>query len=489
MVSNLGDRVIRGLRWATFVRLVTQIVAWVVTIGVMRLLTPVDYGLVALTGIFVMYAGVVSELGLGAALVQSRLNSPEVLRSALGIILLLSFICCMALIAAAEWIAQLFGEPALANMVRFTALQFPVSVLGTLPYALLAQRLQFKEISLAGLISSMGQSAATLLIAWLYPGPWALLIGAFLGTVVRVAVLNFHCPVKVWPSLRLEPLRPIMRMAVFVFGERSLWYWYGQFDSFIIGKRLGAHDLGAFSTAKLLATLPLDKVMEIINQVSFPAFSAINDDLERVRGNYRRAVQIAAVYAFPVFFGLAAVAPDVTLILLGEKWRAAAIPAAILALSMPARMLTSIGSPVLLALGRSDVSVRILIQTFAIVGLGLLIGSQWGLFGASIGWAVSIPLASTWATHITLRIVGVSWREYLGQIRGAALAAGAMALIVELAVEPALAGAPAVLRVAAQILVGAGVYWQCLTWLDRGGRDETMRILKRMLGRGEPAAA
>ncbi|HEY0941138.1 MAG TPA: lipopolysaccharide biosynthesis protein [Steroidobacter sp.] len=489
MVTNLADRVMHGLRWATFVRLVTQIMAWSVTIVVMRLLTPEDYGLVSLTGIFVMYAGVISELGLGAALVQSRLNSETVLRSAFGAVLLLSLACCAALIASAGWIAEFFGEPTLRPMVQFTALQFPISILGTIPHALLSQRLQFREISLAGLISAMAQSGVTLLLAWLYPGPWALLIGTLVATIVRIAVLNVYSPITFPPSFKFEPLRPIMRVAVFIFGERSLWYWYGQFDSFIIGKRLGAHDLGAFSTAKLLASLPLDKAMEVINQVSFPAFSAINDDIERVRASYGKALRITAIYAFPIFWGLAAVAPDVMYLLLGEKWLSAGLPAAILSLAMPARMLTSIGSPVLLALGRSDVSMRLLVQTFIIVGAGLLIGSRWGLLGVSIGWAVAIPVASIWATLIALRIMNMPLREYLKHVRGAAIAAAAMMLLIEFGIEPLLASAPTVVRVAAQVAAGVAAYWVALSILDRDGRDETLGMVKRVLGRGDPAAA
>jgi teichuronic acid exporter len=489
MVTNLADRVMHGLRWAAFVRLLTQVVAWSVTIVVMRLLTPADYGLVSLIGIFVLYAGVISELGLGAALIQARLTEEGLLRSAFGAILLLSLLCCATLIAGAGWIAEFFDEPTLRPLVQFTALQFPVAVLGTIPHALLSQRLQFREISMAGLVSAMAQSAVTLLLAWLYPGPWALVIGTLVATLVRIAVLNVYCPVRFLPSFKFEPLRPIIRNAMFIFGERSLWYWYGQCDSFIIGKRLGAHDLGAYSTAKLLASLPLDKAMEIINQVSFPAFSAINNDPDRVRASYGKALRITAVYAFPIFWGLATVAPDVTHILLGEKWHAAGLPAAILALAMPLRMLTSIGSPVLLALGRSDVSMRLLLQTFVLVGLGLLVGSRWGLLGASVGWAIAMPVASSWATLIALRIMKLPVREYLVYVRGAAFSAALMVLAVEFGIEPLLATMPAVVRVGVAVVAGLAAYWTALTIFDRAGRDDTVRVVRRVLGRDDPAAA
>jgi teichuronic acid exporter len=483
MASDLGDRVMHGLRWTTFVRLFSQVLTWSVTIIVMRFLAPADYGLVALTGIFVVYASVVSELGLGAALIQSRLTAKEVLRSAFGVMLAVSLTCCGVLALSAGWIAAFFDEPALRPLVQFAALQFPISVLGTIPYALLAQRLQYREISLASLISSVAQSVTTLMLAWLYPSPWALAIGTFVAAVVRVIVLNVYCPLAMWPSFSIEPLRPIWRVAVFIFGERSLWYWYGQFDSFIIGKRLGAYELGAFSTAKLLATLPLDKVMDVINQVSFPAFSAINDDLERVRASYRKALRVTAVYAFAVFWGLAVIAPDVISLLLGERWQVAALPAAIVALSVPFRMLQTIGSPVLDALGRSDISVKAQLQTFVIVGIALFAGSSYGLVGVSIAFSVAAPLASLWATHLTLRTMGLAWKDYLAQVGGAAVSGAVMALLIELGTDPLLTHFATPTRLAMQIATGAAAYWFALSAFDRAGRDEVLRVAGRLLGR------
>jgi O-antigen/teichoic acid export membrane protein len=406
-----------------------------------------------------------------------------VLSSAFGVMLALSLVCCALLIVGAGWIATFFEEPSLRSLVQFTALQFPISVLGTIPYALLAQRLQYREISLASLISSIAQSVVTVLLAWLYPGPWALIIGTFVAAVVRVTVLNVYCPLNVWPRLTIEPLRPIMRMAMFVFGERSLWYWYGQFDSFIIGKRLGAYDLGAFSTAKLLATLPLDKVMEVINQVSFPAFSAINNDSELVRASYRKALQITAVYSFAVFWGLAAVAPDVVALLLGEKWEVAALPAAIIALSMPFRMMQTIGSPVLMALGRSDLALRATVQNFVIVGVAIWIGCRWGLTGVSIAFAASVPVGALLATHLALNAMGVTWRECLLQIRGAAAAGAIMAALIQFGAEPLMEDVAIALRLGVYVALGAGVYWLALSVFDRAGRNEVLRVAGRVLGR------
>lgn len=481
MASDLGDRVLHGLRWTTFGRLFSQILTWSVTIIVMRLLTPADYGLVALTGIFVVYASVVSELGLGAALIQSRLTAKEVLRSAFGLMLALSLACCGVLVLSAGWIASFFDEPTLRPLIWFTALQFPLSVLGTIPYALLAQRLKYREISLAALISSIAQVIVTLAIAWWYPSPWALVIGTFAAVAVRVIVLNVYCPLTVWPSFKIEPLRPILRVSLLIFGERSLWYWYGQFDSFIIGKRLGAHDLGAFSTAKMLVTLPLDKVMEVINQVSFPAFSAINNDIERVRASYCKALKVTAVYAFAVFWGLAVVVPDAMSFLLGEKWEVASLPAAIIALSIPFRMLQTIGSPVLQALGRSDVSIWAQLQTFAIMGVALWVGCHWGLVGVSIAFSLSVPLTSLVATHLTLRTLGVPWKDYLAQIGGAAAAGASMALLIQFGTEPLLEQLLTPVRLASQICIGAAIYWFALSTFDRAGRDEVLYIAGKLL--------
>lgn len=474
---------VRGLRWTGGIQLLTQLMTWSVTIVVMRLLEPEDYGIVALTGIFVMYAGVISEFGLPMALVQGRVTDERALRSALGISLSLSVLCCLVLIVASGRIASFFDQPKLAAMVQFAAIQFPIAAVGTIAQAQLSQALRFRELSLAALLASIAQSLSTLVLAWLYPGPWALLIGMFCGTVARVIALNVYQPLRFWPSLALAPLRPILRVALYIFASRSLWYWYGQVDRLVIGKRLGARDLGAYSSAKLFVSLPLDKVMEVINRVSFPAFSSINHDADLVSDRYEKAVRITAMYAFPAFWGLAAVAPVGIDVLLGEKWHVAAWPAAVLSLALPFRMLSAVGSPLLIAMGRSDLSLLVMIQTFVLVAVALYIGSFWGLNGVSVAWAVAMPIASVYAVGLTLKLVRIDWKRYFAQVRGAAIAAAMMVVVVEFGVEPLVYGMPGIARLALEVLAGIAVYWGAISLLDPAGRDETISLVLRVLGR------
>lgn len=481
MSRSLADDVVRGLRWSAFGRVIAQIFTWGASIFVIRLLTPEDYGLVTLSGIFVVYAGVISELGLGAALIQSRSRSPEVLSSAFGMVLALGCACSLTLIVCSGLIAQFFGEPRLQSLVQFAAIQFPVSVIGTIPYVRLSQDMRVREISLAGLIATIVQTVVTLLLAWFYPGPWALLIGTFANTVTRVTALNVFSPVACWPRFTIAPLRPLLRVSVFVFGERSLAHWYAEFDSFVVGKRLGTQEMGLYFTARQLAMLPLEKVMEVVNQVAFPAYAAANRDMEIVRSGYRTAVRVLAAYAFPVFWGLAAVAPDAVQLLLGDKWISAAVPTAVFSLAIPFRMLSVVSAPALLAIGRSDVSLLNLVRTFVLMIIATITGSNWGLVGVCIGWSIAIPIGALFAVRSTLRLLGIPWREYLARLRGPLCAAAVMAGLIEFAVDPLLGGESTSVRLAVDVFVGMALYWTGITMVDRSGRDEVLLLAKRVL--------
>ena len=229
----------------------------------------------------------------------------------------------------------------------------------------------------------------TLGLAIIGYGVWSLVIGNFGMAVVRVVMLNlmvrYWCP----PKFSMTGIRELVKFASFVTMDRILWYFYSIADVIIIGKVLGNELLGVYSVAKDLARLPMRKVPVILNEVGFAAFSRIQNDKALVSANLKKAARLLGFVAFPVFFGISSVAPELVDVLLGEKWALVLVPLQLLSLVLPLQMLGIVITPALLGIGRPDIGLGNVAIGCIIMPVSFLIGIQWGLVGVSVAWLVA----------------------------------------------------------------------------------------------------
>src|SRR5689334_118598 len=198
------SRVLSAVRWSAGAKLASQSLSWVITIVVIRLLRPEDYGLMAMATIFVGLLTLFNELGVAAPI-----------------------------------IAMFFDEPRLVLLMRVLALQFVIVAFSVVPQSLLERELSFKRRSLADLVSTTIGALATLVLAFLGHGVWALVWGNLAQLSSNMVLVNLARPYLRWPSFKLAGLRDVATFGGYVSMARLLWYFYAQADIFIGGRLLG----------------------------------------------------------------------------------------------------------------------------------------------------------------------------------------------------------------------------------------------------------
>lgn len=352
---KFGAEIVRGLKWTTGSKLVSQLITWGVTIFVMRLLEPADYGLLAMAAVFLALLGMFTEIGLGPALVQQVETSLQKQKQAFGVILLMNFLLFVLLNVAASSIASFYAEPKLVSVIRVMSLQFLIIPFGVIPEVILQRRLDFKLRSLSDLGSTVIGSLVTLSLALSGFGVWSLVIGNLVGFLFRVIFFNLAAPFVVLPSFSLQGMREILVFGGNVTGSKFLWFIYTQADAVIVGRVLGSDLLGIYSVALHLASLPVQRVSAILNQVTFPAFSRFQLEREMIANQVLKAIGLIAIVAFPVLWGMSAVAPELIPLLLGEKWSLAIFPMQALAIVMPFRAIVGFIPSITDAIGRPDI--------------------------------------------------------------------------------------------------------------------------------------
>jgi teichuronic acid exporter len=390
--ASLKHSVLSAIGWATATRFLAQLANWAMTLATVRFLHPQDYGLAAVTMTVAGFASSLGSVGLIDAVVQNRRITEEDLRSVFGLVLAVNAGCLALLCALAYPAAWFYGEPRLAPLLQFASLMFIPLALQAVPRSLLDKRLDLKTVSRVDLVARISSGSLILLLAWGGVGVWSLVIGPLVAATLRAAGFGLATRCFQLPRFRFDRLSDIVRFGGLRTIEQVLWYLYSNCDIFIIGKLLGADVLGIYYVSRNLAALPVEKFALTVRPAAFPAFALVQHDRGEALRYLKKAMRLLAFASCPVFFGLAAVAPQAVAAALGPKWAQATQPLAILAIAMALRPVGLIIPPFLMGLGEFAASFRNTLFATILFPAAFLLGSHWGLIGVCTAWLVAYPI-------------------------------------------------------------------------------------------------
>jgi teichuronic acid exporter len=390
-MTTLRSKVLTGLYWSGSARLLGQLFTWGITLVVIRVLRPEDYGLLAMATVFVAFLTLMADIGLGQALVQATRLDEGKLRQVFGAIVAIDVLLFALQFAIAPWIADFFAEPRLATIVRVLSVSFLLAIFSAIPSALMSRELDFKRVSLIELGCAVLGSITTLVMALNDHGVWSLVAGSLVNQAGKTVACNVVRPFLQWPRLSFDGVRELLVFGGQMTLSRVLWFIYSQADMFIAGKLLGKEPLGVYSVAMHLASLPVQKISAIVNQVAFPAFARAREEEGLAAQYLMKAVRLLSFFSFPVLWGLSAVSPELVAALLGAQWAGAVLPLQILSLVMPLRMIGNFVPAATDGVGRADVGLKNLLVSNAAMLPAFAIGAHWGLVGLCMAWILASP--------------------------------------------------------------------------------------------------
>lgn len=472
------SQVLSALKWTLIGRFSTQFISWAITIVVMRLLVPDDYGLVAMATIFSGLFALVAEIGMGSSLVQSKEVSALQMRQVFAIVLLSNFgVFAVMALAVAPLAAAFFSEPRLEPLIQLVALQFIPAAFGVLPSAMMDREMQYRERSILNFVANLLGGLSTLVLAYNGYGAWSLAWGTVVTGTLRAAGLCWLKPYKEFPLFRFSGCGQMFRFGRNVAANQLVYYFYSQADAMIVGKLLGRYDLGLYSVAINLASMPASRMASILNQVAFPAMSKAKRDGDNVSSYILKSMRGISLVAFPVMWGMSSVAPEIVNGLLGIRWAAATSTLALLCLIMPLRVLGPIIHAGLQSVGRADVSFRNTCTTAAVMCIAFVVGCQFDLIGLALAWVVAFPFmffanVARACPHLELTLGQVGKALYRPAVV-CALMYGAVSAVRHFL--PAVAALP---LLAILVAVGGAVYLGGSLILNKDGIDEAMRLLR-----------
>jgi len=482
---TLRKQVFSAIRWTAGARAISQVFSWAITLVVIRLLTPGDYGLLAMASIFLGFMVTLADAGMGPFLIQRPELTDQIVKQMFGLVLLVYLALAGLLALTAPLIAQFFDEPRLVSVARVLSLHLVLGSLAVVPDAMLQRTLQFRNRSVLELGAAVLGSLTTLGLAIAGAGVWALVSGTLTTQAVRTLGVNLLARALAWPELSWSSARALLRVGSQTSGSGFVSFLLMQADSFIAGKWLGKDLLGAYSVAMHLASLPNQRISALVGQIAFPAFSRIQHDTKLVASSVLLGVRILSMFAFPIFWGLSCVAPEFIHLILGPKWLASVLPLQIISLVMPLRTLNTFVPNAILGLGKFDVALKNVVLSFAIFVVAFMVGVQWGLTGLCLAWLVCMPIASLITMRINMKVLGTPMNSFFISMARPAIAAFLMYCIIWLCRCTLFSSVSDLPKLALSITVGLVSYVGLIMVINRNGLDELIGLVQELAGKRE----
>ena len=414
VTDSLKQKTTKGLFWSSVERFSNQGVSFIFSIILARILAPSDFGIIAMIGIFFAVAQSFVDSGFSNALVRKTDRREEDLSTCFYFNIGVGIVAYIVLFLIAPFIADFYNQPILSPIIRITGFGVVLNSLCVVQQALFTIKIDFKSQAKVTLSATIMSGIVGVVLAYQGYGVWALVWQGVVMSLVRMGLL--------WLMSKWRPKAGFSKDSFhYLFGYGSKLLASGLLDTIynniypiVIGKFYSPAQLGNYSRALSFAQLPSSNITSILQRVTFPVLSTIQDDLPRLQTNYRRLLKLSAFIVFPLMMGLAAVAFPLIRVVLTPKWEGCSLYLQIICFALMWYPIHAINLNLLQVKGRSDLFLRLEIIK-KIVGVCIMcITIPLGITAMCIGMVVSSLISLFINTHYTGKLIYVG---YIKQMR------------------------------------------------------------------------
>jgi len=465
---SLATRAARGAGWVIFWRCVTRLLGTISTLVLVRLLVPGDFGLVALGATFSQSLDGLAEIGVDNALIREPSLDRTMYDTGFTLALIRGIVSSLLIVACAWPVARFFGEPRLVGVLLALAVATFMGAVENIGVIDFQRDLAFnREFNLLLAPRILG-IVACIVTAYIWRTYWALVVGILTSRSARLACTYLMHDYR--PHLSL---RALSRLVGF-----SFWSWMlawvslirERIDNFVIGRLLGAADVGLYSISWDVGFITFNELVAPICRVLFPGLTQVRNRGSDIADAYFRAVSATLLLTFPAGIGIALVADPLIRLAAGERWIAAIPLVQIFGIVGIFRVVTYMGATLLTVFGVLQVQFSITMFMLLVrFGLLVVLIDRFGLVGAGFAVAIVAILEEICYLVLTFRRFGLRLTDLLRNNWRSAIATAVMAGAVVF-LKRALGTEATFLHLFAQIATGAVVYAAALlaAWLMAG---------------------
>lgn len=490
--DEFGSQVKSALFWRSGSQIVSQIIAWGSTLIVIRLLSPADYGLFAMTQVVLAFLTSMAGYGFARSLIQADTVTPKMIRQVLGLLIVLNGSMAIIQYFAAPFMAAYYKQPQIADLLRVQLLIFCANPFMIVSEVLLSREMKFRPQAVVNLCSAIAGAVVALSCAVAGFGVWTLVFAPIAGFWTRALGLSIGARLIPIPSFDFRGTGDIMKFGLVLLSSHIMIMLQSQSDIFFAARKFDAHAIGLYSEALFLVQIFINKFIPALNDVAFPAYSQIQSNPTATRWAFLKSLRLIFLVCSPIFLGLAATSQPLVLTLFGQQWGEMAPYVTILAIAMPFMAFQVLLAPLNNALGRPDLSAKSNIVGLLVFPACVLIGltdpviaalqqllhTDGAMIGVVCAWLISCPLLALYNAWLTQTIVGFDFGDVGKALGVGLLPAAAMAACV-FGISRILPPLPAPVALTILIACGVVLYAGFLWFFQRQAIDEIIDMVRK----------
>ena len=358
MIQQHKNKVVNGVIWSAIERFSVQGIQFLLSIIIARLISPSDYGMIAMLSIFLAIAQQFVDSGFSNALVQKKNRNDVDFSTVFYTNFIISTIIYVALFIAAPWIAKFYDIPQLEIITKWVGLTIIFTGLSIVQRAKLTIELNFRTQAKISLVSVIISGIFGISLAWYGYGVWALVVQTLVNNFINSLLLWISAKWKLqfvfsWQSFR----------SMFSFGSKLLvvgllHVFYSNIYTLIIGKKFNASDVGYFNRSQTLAMFPSVNIAQIITRALYPAQCEIQDDNTKLKESFLQSLKQSVYIVFPLMTMLGVLAEPLIKIVLTDKWLPSAPILSILCLAYIWYPIMALNWQLVNVKGKSDLALK-----------------------------------------------------------------------------------------------------------------------------------
>jgi len=411
--ETLSQKVVKGGFWVFFLRIVNRGFSMIRLIILARILSPNDFGLMGIALLTMSTLETFSQTGFQQALIQKKENIKSYLNAAWTVLILRGFILFVILYFIAPYAAIFFDAPEAKPIIRVIGFSILFQAFTNIGVIYFQKELDFNREFIYQFSGTLMDFIVAISAVLILRNVWALVLGSLAGSTVRCFMSYLVHPYRPHLSKYLGKAKELFGFGKWIMCSGILVFIGAYIDDISVGKLLGLAALGFYQMAYRISNMPATEITYVISSVAFPTYSKVQDHQVKLRQAYFRIMRLTIAISIPIAVGIICLAPEFTMIFLGEKWMPMVLAMQLLAVAGLIKCLTSTGSPLFTGTGHPNFEfymqlIRGLIIIIAIYPLTIYMG----ILGAALCVILSIAGMLVIWYPCSQNITKASWREY-----------------------------------------------------------------------------
>ena len=403
-MGNIKQQMFSGVFYTALAKYSGIIISLVVSGILARLLSPDDFGIVAIATVIITFFSIFTDVGLSPAIVQHKDLTEQELAGIFAFTLWMGVAIALLFFGSSWLIADYYHSPVLRTLCQLLSINLFFASANIVPNALFYKNKEFKFIAVRSFTIQVAAGVAAVVAALSGAGLYALIINPILSSILIFIISYRRYPQRPGLTSGIYAIRKIFGYSAYQFLFNVINYFSRNLDKLLIGKYMGMSPLGYYEKSYRLMMLPLQNITQVITPVMHPIFSDYQNDTERLASSYEKIVRFLAFIGFPLSILLFFTAKEITLIIFGNQWMASVPVFRILSLSVGIQIVLSSSGSMFQAAG----DTRSLFACGLFSAVANVSGMLLGIFRFGTLEAIAICLCCTF----TMGFIQSYWRMY-----------------------------------------------------------------------------